>query len=209
MEFSKDVLNELEGICSRYPKREAALLPALRLLEREFGSISDEGMKYVAKLVGVPPAKVFGVVTFYTHYKRAGEGKYQLQVCGTLPCALRGGLDLYRHLSASLGIRAGQTTPDGLFTLKKVECLANCDKATCLQVNEDYYDRVSGEQADRLVSQMRGGEWKAKLPPTTVPETKYAPVLLAHVQEPDSNSLAHYEKRGGYRQAAKIYASMK
>ena len=140
MEFSKAVLTELESICSRYPKREAALLPVLRLLEREFGSISDEGMKYVAKLVGVPPAKVFGVVTFYTHYKREGEGKYHLQVCGTLPCALRGGVDLYRHLAKSLGIRAGQTTPDGVFTLKKVECLANCDKSPCLQVNEDYLD---------------------------------------------------------------------
>ncbi len=209
MEFSKAVLDELESICSRYPKREAALLPALRLLEREFGSISDEGMKVVAKLVGVPPARVFGVVTFYTHYKRQGEGKYQLQVCATLPCALRGGLDLYRHLSKSLGLRAGQTTPEGLFTLKKVECLANCDKAPCLQVNEDYFDRVSAEDADRLVSKMRRGEWKADLPPYAVPKTKYPPVLLEHVLEPDSNSLAHYEKRGGYKQAARIFGSMK
>jgi NADH-quinone oxidoreductase subunit F len=209
MEFSKAVLDELEGICSRYPKREAALLPALRLLEREFGSISDEGMKYVAKLVGVPPAKVFGVVTFYTHYKRAGEGKYQIQVCATLPCALRGGLDLYRHLSKSLAIRAGQTTPEGLFTLKKVECLADCDKAPCLQVNEDYFDRVTVEDAVRMVSEMRRAEWKPQLPPYTVPKTKYKPVLLEHVLEADSNTLGHYEKRGGYKQAARIYSSMK
>ena len=209
MEFSKAVLGELESICSRYPKREAALLPALRLLEREFGSISDEGMRYVAKLIGVPPAKVFGVVTFYTHYKRAGEGKYQLQVCATLPCALRGGLDLYHHLSKSLSLRAGQTTPEGLFTLKKVECLANCDKAPCLQVNEDYFDGVTAADADRMVSQMRRGEWKAALPPYTVPKTKYPPVLLEHVKEPESHTLAHFEKRGGYKQAAKIFATMK
>jgi len=209
MEFSKAVLSELEGICSRYPKREAALLPALRLLEREFGWISDEGMKYVAQLIGVAPAKVFGVVTFYTHYKRAGEGRYQLQVCATLPCALRGGLDLYHHLSKSLGIRAGETTPEGLFTLKKVECLANCDKGPCLQVNEDYFDGVTGEDADRIVGKIRAGGWKAELPPYTVPKTKHPPVLLEHVLEPGSHTLAHYEMRGGYKQAARIFSSMK
>ena len=209
MEFSKAVLSELEGICSRYPKREAALLPALRLLEREFGWISDEGMKYVAQLIGVAPAKVFGVVTFYTHYKRAGEGRYQLQVCATLPCALRGGLDLYHHLCKTLGIRAGETTPEGLFTLKKVECLANCDKGPCLQVNEDYFDGVTGEDADRIVGKIRAGGWKAELPPYTVPKTKHPPVLLEHVLEPGSHTLAHYEMRGGYKQAARIFSSMK
>jgi len=209
MEFTKAALAELESVCSRYPKREAALLPALRLLEREFGSISEEGMALVAKLIGVSPAKVFGVVTFYTHYKRAGEGKYQLQVCGTLPCALRSGIDLYRHLSRSLGIRAGETTPDGLFTLKKVECLANCDKAPCLQVNEDYFDRVSGADADRMVERMRAGTWTAELPPYTVPKTKYPLVLLQHVLEKGSETLAHYEARGGYQQAKRVLTTMK
>ena len=166
-------------------------------------------MRYVAKLVGVPPAKVFGVVTFYTHYKRAGEGKYQIQVCATLPCALRGGLDLYHHLSKTLGLRAGQTSSEGLFTLKKVECLANCDKAPCLQVNEDYFDHVTTAEADTMVAKMRKAEWTAKLPPYSVPKTKYPPVLLQPVKEPDSHTLAHYEKRGGYKQAAKVYATMK
>src|SRR5688572_19990618 len=209
MEFTQAVLSEFESICSRYPKREAALLPALRLLERECGSISDDGMKYVAKLIGVAPAKVFGVVTFYTHYKRAGEGKYQIQVCATLPCALRGGIDLYRHLSKSLGLRAGETTPEGLFTLKKVECLANCDKAPCLQVNEDYFDRVTGDTADRMIERMRSGKWSSARPPYEVPKTKYAPVLLHHVEDQDSHTLAHYEKRGGYAQAKRIFTSMK
>ncbi|HEY3226887.1 MAG TPA: NADH-quinone oxidoreductase subunit NuoF, partial [Planctomycetota bacterium] len=209
MEFSKPVLSELEGICSRYPKREAALLPALRLLEREFGSISEEGMAVVAKLIGVSPAKVYGVVTFYTHYKRAGEGRHQLQVCATLPCALRGGLDLHRHLSQALGIRAGQTTADGLFTLKKVECLANCDKAPCLQVDEDYFDHVTAPDADAIVERIRSGRWKAELPPYTVPKTKYPAVLLQHVLEKDSETLAHYESRGGYRQAKRVLTTMK
>jgi len=209
MEFSKAVLEELESICSRYPKREAALLPALRLLEREFGSISDEGIAYVAKLVGVAPAKVYGVVTFYTHYRREGEGKHQVQVCATLPCALRGGIDLYRRLSRRLGIRAGETTPDGLITLKKVECLADCDKAPCLQVNEDYLDHVTPEAADNLVDALKGGSWKAEVPPYVVPKSKYEPVLLKHVLEKDSETLAHYLGRGGYRQAERVYTTMK
>ena len=206
--FSPGTLEELERICSRYPKREAALLPALRVLEREAGSISEEGMVAVAKVIGVSPAKVFGVVTFYTHYRRPGDGKYVIQVCATLPCALRGAGDLTRAVSKRLGIRAGESTPDGLFTLKKVECLANCDKAPCLQVNEHYYDKVTPATAEAMIDEMAKGAWKPVAMPYTVPKTKHEPVILKHVLEPGSEELNHYLGRGGYQQAKRALTEM-
>ena len=94
-QFNEATRAELERIASRYPKRDAALLPALRLLEREFGCVDNPGMRHVAELLDVSPAKVFGVFTFYTHYRRPTEGRYTLQVCATLPCALRGSEALF------------------------------------------------------------------------------------------------------------------
>ncbi|MBI4564876.1 MAG: NADH-quinone oxidoreductase subunit NuoF [Planctomycetes bacterium] len=209
LQLTQGFINELEALCARYPKREAALLPALRLLEQEFGSVTEEGMAAVAKRIGVSPAKVYGVFTFYTHYRRPTDGKYLLQVCATLPCALRGGLDLAGHLGNRLGIRPGETTPDGLFTLKKVECLANCDKAPCLQVNDDYVDVVNPETADEIVERIRSGTWKPELPPYSIPTTKYEPILLKHVLERDSFTVDHYLARGGYKQAERVIRTMK
>ncbi len=192
-EFSPAVREELERTCARYPKREAALLPALRLLEREFGCVDVEGMVHVAKLLGVSPARVFGVFTFYTHYRRPTDGKYILQVCSTVPCALRGSEAVYDHIAPRV------KDEPALFTLKKVECLADCDQAPCLQVNEDFIDRVTPEMIDDMLAKMRAGTWQAPSQAVAVPKHKYPPVLLAHVLEPGSETLAHYLARGGYQ----------
>ncbi len=190
-EFDESTRRELEGICARYPRRDAALLPALRLLEREFGCVDEPGMVHVAELLGVPPARVFGVFTFYTHYRRATDGKYVLQVCSTVPCALRGSERLFDHLRK---IAAG----DPLFTVKKVECLASCDTAPCLQVNEDYVDFATPELLDGMVAGLRAGTWNPPTPAYAVPAHRYPPVLLRHVLEKGSDTLEHYRARGGY-----------
>jgi len=197
-EFNDATKAELERTCSRYPKREAALLPALRLLEREFGCVDEEGMIHVAKLLGVSPAKVFGVFTFYTHYRRPDDRKYVVEYCSTVPCALRGSEKVHDHLKACL-------RPDDPITLKKVECLASCDTAPCLQVNGDYVDFVTPEMCGPMVEQMRAGTWKAPTPVYKVPKTKYEPVLLKHVLEPGSESLDHYLRRGGYETWKKLW----
>ncbi|MEQ1500839.1 MAG: NADH-quinone oxidoreductase subunit NuoF [Myxococcota bacterium] len=208
-EFKPEVKAELERLCERYPKRDAALLPALRLLEREFGCVDEPGMRHVAALLGVSPAKVFGVFTFYTHYRRSTDGKYVLQVCSTLPCALRGSEAIFDHLSKQLGIGKDETTADGLFTLKKVECLANCDQAPCLQINEDFADRVSPEDCDRMIADMRSAKGAYHPPPQQyhLPPNPHAPVLATHVLEPGSNTIEHYMKRGGYDVARKLFTS--
>jgi NADH-quinone oxidoreductase subunit F len=193
-EFSEAVRQELEAICARYPRREAALLPALRLLEREFGCVDEEGMVHVAGLLGVSPAKVFGVFTFYTHYRRPTDGRHVFQVCATVPCALRGSEAVHDRLAQRL-----KGEDPRLFTLKKVECLADCDQAPCLQVNEDFVNRVTYDDIDAMIAQMKSGAWKPPAERYHVPPSKYPPTLLKHVLEPGSETLAHYLARGGYQ----------
>jgi NADH-quinone oxidoreductase subunit F len=190
-EFNDATKAELEKICSRYPKREAALLPALRLLEREFGCVDEPGMIHVAKLLGVSAAKVFGVFTFYTHYRRASDKKYVIEHCSTVPCALKGSEAIHDHLKKLI-------RPEDPITLKKVECLASCDTAPCLQVNGDYMDFVRPEHCGEMVEQMRAGTWKVRPPVYNVVRTKYPPTLLKHVLEKGSETIDHYFARGGY-----------
>ncbi len=211
-EFSPAVKAELEAICARYPKREAGLLPALRLLEREFGCVDEPGMRHVADLIGVSAAKVFGVFTFYTHYRRPTDGKYKIQVCATLSCALHGAEKVYDHLSDTLGISKDQTTADGLFTLTKVECLGNCDQAPCAQINEDFVDKLTTAQCDQLVAQMRAAEAEGRTfspPPQNyhLPKNPYEAVLLRHALEPGSTGIDHYLARGGYKVARDVVTS--
>jgi NADH-quinone oxidoreductase subunit F len=211
-EFTPEVKAELEAICARYPEREAGLLPALRLLEREFGCVDEAGMRHVAQLIGVSPAKVFGVFTFYTHYRRPTDGKYKLQVCATLSCAIHGAEKVYDHLSSTLGIGKDETTADGLFTLTKVECLGNCDQAPCMQINEEFVDKLTIEQCDSLVAQMKLAEKEGRTfaPPPQIyhlPANPYEAVLLKHVLEPGSTSVDHYQARGGYQVARDLLHS--
>ena len=134
-EFRPEVKAELEALCTRYPKREAALLPALRLLEREFGTVDEPGMQHVAELLGVSAARVYGIFSFYTHFRRPQDGRYVFQVCSTFSCALGGSEKVFDQLSATLGIEKDGTTPDGMFTITDVECLGACVNAPVLQRN--------------------------------------------------------------------------
>ena len=154
-EFSPEARRRIEWLYTRYPVREAALLPLLRLAEEEFGVIDEAAIACVAREIGMSPGNVYGVFTFYTHYRRKGDGKYVLQVCSTLPCALRGCRDVVHHLETRLGIRPGQTTPDGKFTLKKVECLGSCDTAPVVQINDDYHESLTIEKLDGILDGLK------------------------------------------------------
>ena len=128
----------------------------LRLAEEEFGNIDNDSVMLAAETLELSPGYVWGVLTFYTHYRREGDGKYLLQVCSTLPCALRGCRDIQHRLEEKLGIEAGETTEDGLFTLKKGECRGACDTATVVQVNEKYHENLDIEELDKLLETLRG-----------------------------------------------------
>ncbi|MBI5359124.1 MAG: NAD(P)H-dependent oxidoreductase subunit E [Planctomycetes bacterium] len=153
--FNAKTMEKFQALSQRYPTKDALLLPVLRLAEEEFNGIDDDAMELVAGLVGVPPAKVMSVFTFYTHYRRAGSGKYLLQVCSTLPCALRGSQEIFEHLKKKLGIDSEETTKDGKFTLKKVECLGSCGTSPVVQINEDYYENLTTEKLDEILNKLQ------------------------------------------------------
>jgi NADH-quinone oxidoreductase E subunit len=152
--FTDTARRELEAILDRYPDKEAAILPALHLAQREFGYVSDEAVVYVANLLGFTPARIEGVATFYTMYNRKPVGKYHLQICRNLSCSLLGAEHLIEHVSKKLGIRPGETTPDGKFTLSKVECLGSCGTAPVLQLNDDYHEDLTEEKIDALLDDL-------------------------------------------------------
>ena len=156
-EFSPAAKQRIEWLFGRYPVRTAALLPVLRLAEEEFGVIDDGAVECVAREVGVSAGYVYGVLTFYTHYRRPGDGTYVLQVCSTLPCALRGCREIVAHLRERLGIGPGESTADGRFTLKKVECLGSCDTAPVVQVNDDYHENLTTAKLDEVLVALGGG----------------------------------------------------
>jgi NADH-quinone oxidoreductase subunit E len=147
-----------EEIVARYPVRRSALIPLLHLAQEQNGYVTEEAMEHVAELVGVTPAQVLGTASFYEMFKREPVGDYVVNVCTNISCLLRGGEELLEHLERRLGIRSGSTTPDGKFTLEDVECIAACTEAPCLQVNYRYFHRVTPEQVDELIDDLRAGK---------------------------------------------------
>lgn len=155
--FTKDHEEKIDWLLTRYPTKQAALLPVLRLVEDQEQQIGEEAMKAVAERLGLPPSVVLGVFTFYTHYRRPGTGRYLVQYCSTLPCALRGARRVEDAIREELGIGPGETTEDGLFTFKKVECLGSCDTAPVMQVNEDYHEGLTPESVQDILRALKDG----------------------------------------------------
>ena len=157
LKWSKEAKAEVRQILSRFPVKQAGALPLLWLAQREYGNITPEVMVLVAETCGVPPAKVYGLYTFYTLFRRSDDGTQVIHVCSTLPCALRGSEALFDHISEKLGIGAGETTPCGRITLRKAECLAGCDKAPIVQVDLDYHENMTTDSIDGLLEKILNG----------------------------------------------------
>jgi NADH-quinone oxidoreductase subunit E len=155
LEFSPETYKKFEETLARYPKKEAALLPVLGLAQKEFGYLGGEAIEYVARLMEQSPARVRGVVSFYTMLYTKPIGEHHIQICRTLPCALRGAERLTSFISKTLGIGVGQTTADGRFTLSEVECLASCGTAPMMQINDDYYENLTDEKAAEILASLK------------------------------------------------------
>jgi NADH-quinone oxidoreductase subunit E len=146
---------EIDDILGRYPVRRSALLPLLNLAQREQGYVSEAAMKEIAGILRLTPPQVYEVVTFYTMLNLKPIGKFHIQVCKSLMCALVGSDDLLAWLKGKLGIRPGETTPDRLFTLSTVECLASCGTGPMMQVNDDYYEQLTEEKVGRILTDLK------------------------------------------------------
>jgi NADH-quinone oxidoreductase E subunit len=152
--LSPESRKRIEDLVRRYPKKEAALLPVLHVIQREKGFISPDAERWVAARFGIPPLQVEEVLSFYTLLRRKPAGKYVIQVCRNISCFLAGSEDIIRYLEARLGIRAGETTADGRYTLETVECLGNCDHAPCLMINDDDYGPVTRDAIDGILKRL-------------------------------------------------------
>src|SRR3954469_111957 len=160
-----DATEELaREIIGRYPLPKSALIPLLHLAQEQDGWVTDEAMAHIAELIGVTPAEVLGTCSFYDVLKLERVGKYLVNVCTNIACQLLGGEELLEHVEESLGVKAGGTTEDGLFTVEDVECIAACTEAPCLQVNYRYRHRITHDEFDRLVSDLRAGRLAAEIP---------------------------------------------
>ncbi len=147
---------KIDELLTRYPSSRSALLPALWVVQEQYGWISLELQRYLAIRLGITPEQVREVVTFYSMYNDRPVGKYHLQVCCTTPCMLMGSDDVIGYLEKKLDIRRGQTTDDGLFTVSQVECLGSCGTAPMLQVNREKYDEnLTTEKVDALLDRLR------------------------------------------------------
>ena len=162
---------KIDQILARYPIRRSALLPLLYLAQEEEGYVSEGAMKEIAGILRLTPPQVYEVVTFYTMFTLKPLGKFHIQVCKSLMCALVGSDTLIGWLQARLNIKTGETTPDRLFTLSAVECLGSCGTGPMMQVNDDYYENITEPKLDRILADLkRDGTSPLKSGPFILPE---------------------------------------
>lgn len=158
MKFSDDKLKEVERIISFYPegKQKSAVIPVLHMAQQEFGGwLSSETMDYVASLLQLEPIEVYEVATFYSMYNLKPVGKHMFEVCQTGPCMINGSDDIVKYIYEKLGIKPGETTEDGMFTLKTVECLGACGYAPMMQMGKNYREHLTKEKIDEIVIECR------------------------------------------------------
>lgn len=146
---------KFQQMAKRYPKIDSMMLPALWLVQNQEGWISPEAMVFVADKLGTTPVRVYEVVTFYTMFHRQPIGKYHIEICKTLSCMLCGARELKQDLKDILGIGAGETTQDGMFTISEVECMGSCGGAPMISLNETYHENLDRKKIEALIKECK------------------------------------------------------
>src|SRR5579875_4010014 len=164
--ISEQAKQHMRDLAARYPVARSAILPALHIAQQEEGYITQEGLQAVAEVLNLTVDDVESAATFYTMYYQQPMGKKIIKVCNSISCYLRGCDPLIEHIEQKLGIKRGETTPDGNFTLLTVECLASCGTAPVLQVNDEFVENVTPEKADQLIDDLTRELNRAKTPTT-------------------------------------------
>lgn len=158
IKFSDEKLAKVKELITHYPegKQKSAILPVLHIAQESFGGwLSPEVMDYVASLLSIEPIEVYEVATFYSMYNLKPMGKYMFEVCQTGPCMLKGCDDIIEYIKQKLGIEVGETTADGLFTLKTVECLGACGYAPMMQLGKNFREHLTKEKVDAIIEECR------------------------------------------------------
>jgi NADH-quinone oxidoreductase E subunit len=151
MSFPETLTQKADEIVARYPQKRSAILPLLHLVQNEENRISEDGMRFVAKKLGLNMNDVYEVLTFYSMFFTDEIGKYHIQLCRTISCFLCGAGQLREHLEKKLGIKPGQKTPDGRFRLSEVECIGSCSTAPAMQINFDFHENLTPEKIDAIL----------------------------------------------------------
>jgi NADH-quinone oxidoreductase E subunit len=155
LEWPENVKGEVAEAISHYPVKRSAVLPLLWIAQRTWGWVPPAALRLVARSLELNEPEVFGIATFYTMFNLKPVGRHHLQVCMTLSCSLMGADRLFRHLEHRLGIGHGETTADGRFTLRRVECLAACGGGPCMQVGFDYHENLDEAKVDALLEKLK------------------------------------------------------
>ena len=157
-QFSPAVEAEIDEHLAKYPLKRSAILPLMFIVQRERGYLDKPGVAYLADRLDVRVTDIWEVATFYSMINTEPVGKYHLQICRTLSCKILGAGKITEHCSERLGIKPGETTSDGQFTISEVECLGSCGTAPMLQIGFDYYENLTTEKIDQLIAQCRDGQ---------------------------------------------------
>jgi NADH-quinone oxidoreductase E subunit len=171
MKFSEKYKDEIADILSRYEVRRSALIPLLYVAQRDHGYVTETAMQEIAQLLRLTPPQVYETITFYTMFNLKPVGKFHIQVCKSLMCALVGSDTVIEWVKTKLGIAPGESTADGLFSLSVVECLAACGTGPMMQINDDYYEQLTEGKLDQILSDLRSaGTSRLKSGPFMWPE---------------------------------------
>ena len=162
--FDADIRARAEALVALYPEPRSALIPLCHLAQEQDGWLRPEAMEEIAELCGVTAAEVRGTATFYDMLHTEAVGSYVLSVCTNIACMFGGAVELLEHAEETLGVRAGGTTSDGVFTLHEAECLADCDRTPCVQVNHRYVGAQTPESFDALLEDLRAGRLSDTVP---------------------------------------------
>jgi NADH-quinone oxidoreductase subunit E len=163
--LSNENRERARDIIALYPHRRSALVPLCHLAQEQDGWLTPEAIEDIAELIGTTPADVLGTASFYDMLHTEPVGRYVIAVCTNVACMLQGAYELLEHVESHLGVRPGGSTPDGMFTLEEAECLADCGRAPCLQVNHRFFGNLSAASFDRLVEDLRSGALDGEVPP--------------------------------------------
>ena len=155
MILTEQSVTAMKEAADRYPRRKSAILPALTIAYRQVGHLSDDIYREISEVIGIPSVEIAEAATFYTMFPKEPVGKYLIQVCHNISCALLGADSLIAYLENKLGIKKGETTQDNMFTLISVECLGSCATAPMMQINHDYYENLTPAKVDEILSKLR------------------------------------------------------